>query len=296
MTLGCERRGASFADCSAAHRNASGAGALPITPRPVTVVTAQPHPAPAPAFTMALIDAYPIPGFREPVNCWTHLAAVPVFLVLGVVLVHKGRGNTWRQLSLAVLVVTTVFLLSMSAVFHMLGEGIGRDVMRHLDIAGVFALIAGTATPIHAILFRGFNRWAPLLLIWSVAITGITLRTIFSASLPSSAGNAIFVLMGWGGAVTCVLLWRRYGPNFIGPLFWGGIAYTLGAVLLTLHWPVLIPGVVGYHEFWHLFVLAGISLHWQFVFRFAGGPPAMWPPIEPRAEEQVSADRKDRVA
>ncbi len=125
----------------------------------------------------------------------------------------------------------------------------------------------------HAILFKGFNRWAPLLLAWSVAATGITLRSVFPESLPRGTGTAIFLLLGWGGLISCILLWKRYGFSFVKPLLWGGLAYTLGAIALLLNWPILIPGVVGAHELWHLAVLVGLSLHWEFVFQFAGGPP-----------------------
>lgn len=222
---------------------------------------------------MENIDAFPIPGFREPVSCLTHLLAAPVFAVLGYFLVRRGRGNWGHATSLAVMVLSTVFLLSISAVYHLLGPGTGRHVMRQLDIAAVFALIAGTVTPVHAILFRGFNRWAPLLLVWSVAATGITVRTVFSERLPSGSGTAIFLLMGWGGAISSILLWRRYGFWFVKPLLWGGVAYTLGVIVLDLNWPMMIPGVVGAHELWHMAVLVGLSLHWKFIFRFAGGPP-----------------------
>ena len=219
------------------------------------------------------IDAFPIPGFREPVSCWTHLLAAPVFAILGYFLVQRGRGNWLRASSLAAMAGSTVFLLLMSAVYHLLGPGAGRNVMRHLDVAGVFALIAGTVTPVHAILFRGFNRWAPLLLVWSAAATGITLRTMFSTRLPPGVGIAIFLVMGWGGLISCVLLWKRYGFRFVKPLLWGGVAYTLGVIVLGLKWPTPLPGVIGAHELWHLAVLVGLGLHWKFVFGFAGGPP-----------------------
>lgn len=226
---------------------------------------------------MGDIDVSPIPGFQEPVSCWTHLLAVPVFVVLGYLLVQRGRGNWGRVSSLAVMAVCTVFLLSMSAVYHLLGPGTGRNVIRHLDVAGVFALIAGTVTPVHAILFKGFHRWAPLLLVWSAAATGIALRTIFSTSLPSGVGIAIFLVMGWGGLISCILLWKRYGFLFVKPLLWGGVAYTLGVIILSLNWPTPIPGVVGAHELWHLAVLVGLGLHWKFVFGFASGPPEVAP-------------------
>lgn len=219
------------------------------------------------------IDVYPIPGFQEPVNCFTHLLAAFVFFVLSFYLVRQGRGSWIRTTSLTVMALSSVFLLSMSGVYHLLGPGTGRDVMRQLDIAGVFALIAGTMTPVYAILVRGVHRWASLLLVWSAAATGITLRTVFSESLPSGVGIAIFLLFGWGGLILCIVLWRRYGFSFVKPLVWGGVAYTLGAIFLGLNWPTLIPRVVGAHELWHVAVLVGLCLHWQFVFQFAHGPP-----------------------
>lgn len=222
---------------------------------------------------MEYIDAFPIPGFREPLSCFTHLLAAPVFAVLGYFLVRRGRGSRCRMTSLAIMAFSSVFLLSMSAVYHLLGPGAGRYVMRQLDVAGVFALIAGTVTPVHAILFRGFNRWAPLLLVWSAAATGITLRTIFAESLPSGIGTAIFLVLGWGGLISCILLWRRYGFLFVQPLLAGGVAYTLGAIILGLNGPTLLSGVVGAHELWHVAVLVGLGFHWKFVFGFADGLP-----------------------
>lgn len=219
------------------------------------------------------IDVFSIPGFREPVSCFTHLLAVPVFAVLGYFLVKRGRGNWGRTASLFTMAFSTVFLLSMSAVYHLHWPGAGRDVMLQLDVAGVFALIAGTITPLHAILFRGFNRWAPLMLVWSVAAAGITLRTVFSESFSSDVGVAVFLGMGWGGLISCMVLWKRYGFSFVKLLLWGGVAYTLGVAVSSLNWPTLIPGVIGPHELWHVAVLVGLGLHWRFVFQFAGGPP-----------------------
>ena len=62
--------------------------------------------------TMPNMDAWPIPGFREPFSCMTHLVAAPVFAVLGCFLVRRGRGSWVRTASLAIMAVSTVFLLS----------------------------------------------------------------------------------------------------------------------------------------------------------------------------------------
>lgn len=220
---------------------------------------------------MNAFGTHSLPGFFEPVSCFTHLFAAPVFAVIGWFLLQKSRGSWARSISLAVMVVTTVFLLSMSGIYHLLEEGSARTIMMQLDVAGVFTLIAGTATPVHAILFTGLKRWLPLLIVWVSAAVGITLRIVFWNSFPSWVGIAIFLVMGWGGAASCLLLWRRFGYSFIEPLFMGGLAYTIGAIILGLHWPNVIPGIIGPHELWHVAVLVGLSLHWAFVFEFAAG-------------------------
>lgn len=224
---------------------------------------------------MEEINVVGIPGFREPVSCFTHLLAAPIFLVLGYWMLRKGRGNWWRTVSLCVLTFSTVFLLSMSAVYHMLGPGTARNVMRQLDIAAVFVLIAGTITPIHVILFKGFHRWAPLLLVWTAAISGLTIRAVLGDRLPFAVGNAIFLLLGWGGIISCILLWRRFGFAVVSPLLGGGIAYTLGVIVLSTRIP-LVPGVIEEHELWHFAVLTGLGLHWRFVYGFAHGVPQEW--------------------
>lgn len=220
------------------------------------------------------INVFAIPGCREPVNCFSHFLAAIVFSVLSVHLIRRGRGSWLRTGSLSILAFSTVFLLSMSAAYHLLSPGAEREVLRQLDIAGVFLLIAGTMTPVHAILDCGSHRGVSLLLIWSVAAAGIVIRTIFSDSLPSGSGIAIFLLFGWSGLFTFIRLWRRYGYCFVEPVFWGGIAYSVGAVVLAQDWLIVVPGVVRAHEVWHVAVLIGLSLHWRFAFQIAQGPPA----------------------
>ncbi len=98
-------------------------------------------------------------GFAEPFNSLSHLLAAPVLLVLGYRLLRRGAGDVGRITALTVFVFTCVLLLAMSGVFHLLPLGSdGRYVMQHLDNAATFLLIAGTFTPIHAIVFRGFWR------------------------------------------------------------------------------------------------------------------------------------------
>lgn len=222
---------------------------------------------------MEPLDIYAIPGFREPVSSFTHLIAAPIFAIVGVFLIRRA-GRCWiGRISLSVLVFASVFLLAMSGVYHLLWSGTAKAVMLQLDVAAVFTLIAGTVTPVHAILFRGLHRWLPIIFVWAAAVTGIVLRTVLAENFPTSVGTILFLVLGWCGMFSCVLLWRRYGFAFVEPLIWGGVAYSIGAAIVLSHWPTVVPGVIGAHELWHLAVLTGLGLHWRFVFQFAAGVP-----------------------
>jgi hypothetical protein len=93
---------------------------------------------------------YPLPGFSDPVSSWTHLAGAGAFACLAPSLLRRGRGDGARLAFLGVFTFSTVFLLSMSGVYHLLSPGgAGRAVLRRLDHGAIFMLIAGTFTPLH---------------------------------------------------------------------------------------------------------------------------------------------------
>src|SRR5689334_22265927 len=103
----------------------------------------------------------------QPRQGWPHLlleaSSCAVFTFFRL---RRGRGDSLRMTFLGVYAFTCVLLLSLSGVYHLLAPGgAGRTVLRRLDHGAIFALIAGTYTPVHGILFRGRARWTTLLLI-----------------------------------------------------------------------------------------------------------------------------------
>jgi channel protein (hemolysin III family) len=215
-----------------------------------------------------------IPGFSEPFSSLTHLGGALAFAILGAFLIFRGRGNGWRVAALAVFAASSVVLLSLSGVYHLLEPGsTARGVLMRLDHAAIFILIAGSFTPVHVILLRA--RWHDHLLgwIWLAAITGLVLKTVYFSTLPAIAGLAMYLGLGWLGAISTLALIRRHGVRFVLPLLWGALAYTLGALADHLDWPAPLAGVVGPHEVFHVAVLAGIAFHWAFIRRIATGAP-----------------------
>jgi len=218
--------------------------------------------------------ALSIAGLSDPFSSVTHLAGAAVFAILAVVLLHRGRGDAGRMLSLCVFAFSCLLLLSLSGAYHLLAPGTaGREVLKRLDHAAIFGLIAGSFTPVHAILFRGGWRWGMLGGVWGAAITGLTVKTFYFAATPEWVGLLMYLGLGWMGVISVAALARRYGIGFVRPLIWGGLAYTAGAVTEFLRWPELLPGIVGPHEIFHLAVLAGIAWHWAFILGIASGEP-----------------------
>ncbi len=215
---------------------------------------------------------YHLPGFHEPVSAISHLLGAVLFLVLGFWLLRRGGKDRSRLVYLGIYAAASVLLFSMSGVYHMMVRGgVAHKVMERLDHGAIFVLIAGTCTPVHGLLFRGWLCWGPLLFVWTAAITGITLKTIFFEELAEWLTLTLYLALGWFGVLAVVLLGRRHGFPFVKPLLLGGVAYSLGGALDFLRWPVVIPGVVHAHELFHLAILTGAFWHWTFVWQIATG-------------------------
>lgn len=212
----------------------------------------------------------PIPGFADPASSLLHLLAVPVAMVFGWYLLRRGHGERLRIFSLVVYVVGIVSLLALSGTYHLLPHGTtSRLVLRHLDFAAIWLLIAGTFTPVHIIALRGFWRWGMLGLIWGYAVVGITLETVWLEEIPGWLASTFFLVLGWMGAISAWRVARNHGFAVVKDCIYGGIAYSVGATFEAVGHPTLIPGVFGPHELFHVAVLVGIAYHARFVWRFA---------------------------
>jgi channel protein (hemolysin III family) len=193
-----------------------------------------------------------------------------VFLVLGISMLLRQRERRGEFAAVLIFVFGVVFLLITSGVFHLLTPGTtGRAVLRRLDHASIFFLIAATFTPVHFIQFRGLLRWGVLAFIWCAAITGIALKSIYFHDFPEWVSLSLYLGLGWVGAFSGYCLYRRFGFAHIRLILWGAFAYSAGAVMEFVRFPVLVPTVVGPHEMFHVMVLIGIAAHWMHIHRLA---------------------------
>lgn len=212
-------------------------------------------------------------GFSDPVSSWTHLLAAFTSLVGTKALLAKGRGNAARSTALVLFSFALVFLFSMSGVFHLLSRGsVARDVLQRLDHAGIWVLIAATFGPIHVILFRGVRRWGVLVAVWVAAITALVLEIVFFDDVPEVVLLCLFLSLGWVGTISGYYFRKFYRDRSIWLFAAGGIFYSVGAVIDFAGMPTLIDGVLGPHEIFHLFIIAGALSHWLFIYQWSDHP------------------------
>lgn len=217
-------------------------------------------------------------GMGDPVSSLMHLVGSLVFAALSGFLLRRGGKRVGHVVPLAVFAVSCIILLGLSGSYHLLEPATSaRRLLQRLDHAAIFLLIAGTFTPVHCILFRGVLRWGVLAVIWSSAVAGMVLKTVFFENVAEGLSLSLYLAMGWSGLLSGAILWRRFGWAFVRPLTCGALAYTGGALLEFFRQPVLIPGVIGSHEVFHGAVVAGIAYHWRFIHQLAGG----WETIRP---------------
>jgi len=215
-------------------------------------------------------DILPFGGLAEPFSAISHLAAAAVFLVLGCRLVWAGRGSVLRVGFLSIYAVSCVFLFAMSGLLHAIPDDRpAAEVVNRLDHGAIFVMIAGTFTGVHGVVFHGWFRWAPLMLVWVVTAAAVTLKTVFFEGFPEWLGLSFYLGLGWGVALTAIPIYLRHGPAHLAPLFCGGGLYSAGALLESDGRVMPIPGVVHAHELWHVMVIGGALLHWWFVWKIA---------------------------
>ena len=128
-------------------------------------------------------------------------------------------------------------MFTMSGIYHALEPGLGRQVFRRLDYAAIFVMIAGTATPIHVIMFRGWWRWGMLIYLWVVAIVGLLLTVILIDQIPEWATLSVFMAMGWTALASILKAGRLYGLRAIWLALLGGLFYSIGAAIDFLQSP-----------------------------------------------------------
>ncbi len=197
----------------------------------------------------------------------SHAVAAVVGGVGTVFLLARTAGDGPKLISVLIYGLTLVVLFGVSALYHMGNwSPARRALLRRLDHANIFVFIAGTYTPVAVNVLDGGWRIAVLVTLWAAALCGaVAVAPVLH--IPRWALTCLYLLMGWVGLVVMPQVAGRVGAGVL-LLAGGGALYSVGAVMYALRRPRLWPRVFGYHEAFHLLVIAASCLFYAFVVAF----------------------------
>jgi hemolysin III len=193
-----------------------------------------------------------------------HLAAAllaPLGLLLLVAVADSPRGYVGGS----IFAVSLMLMYSASASYHLAPWPPKiQPFARRLDHSMIFVLIGGTYTPFCLVIVD--NAWGIVMLsvVWSLAGAGVLMR-VFWLGAPRWLIVATYMAVGWTALAFLPLAITYLEPAALAVLAFGGALYTVGAVVYGLKRPDPFPAVFGYHEIFHLFVVAGTLAHFGLI-------------------------------
>jgi hemolysin III len=195
----------------------------------------------------------------------SHQWACVVFAVLGVVLVLVAPSGRAR-LAAGVYATSVIAMFGVSALYHRHTwiSATARRWMRRLDHSMIFFLIAGTYTPFALLALHGTLSTAILIAIWAGAAAGIVMNLVW-VDAPKWVTALVYISLGWVAIAAFPQLTSAIGVVAMGMVAAGGALYTAGAVVYAAKRPDPVPAVFGYHEIFHVLVIAAAALHFSVV-------------------------------
>ncbi|WP_406399988.1 hemolysin III family protein [Streptomyces sp. NBC_00879] len=192
---------------------------------------------------------------------WLHAGMFPAVLVAGLVLTALA-DTTKARIACAIYVFTACLLFGVSALYHRGNWGPrGEAVLRRLDHANIFLIIAGTYTPLTMLLLPASTGRTLLWAVWAAAAAGIAFR-VFWVGAPRWLYTPCYIAMGWAAVFFLPDFMRAGGIAVLVLVIVGGLLYSAGGVIYGMKRPNPSPGWFGFHEVFHSFTLAAFVVHY----------------------------------
>lgn len=145
----------------------------------------------------------------------------------------------------------------------------GLAIWRRLDHMMIYVLIAGTYTPLCLVLLRGHLGIGLLSAVWLIAAIGI-IQKAFWMHAPRRFSTVLYAGLGWAAMIVARPLLSAAPVGFFLWIVAGGVFYSIGAVVYATRWPNTCSNVFGFHEIWHLVVMAGSFCHFWAILTYVG--------------------------
>jgi hemolysin III len=184
----------------------------------------------------------------------------PLALVAGLVLITITTELRGR-VTLTIFTLTAVSLFTCSAIYHRVPWGpSAKAVWRRIDHANIPLLIAGTYTPFAIYLLDKSQAVILLSLVWGGALLSGVFR-VFWLSAPRWLYVPIYLALGWAALIYLPDFYQNGGLIVFLLVAFGGILYSLGAIIYAVKWPNFSINWFGFHELFHAMTAAAFISH-----------------------------------
>jgi hemolysin III len=206
----------------------------------------------------------PTPPVKPRLRGVLHQYAFFVSVPCGVALILAASAGRAR-LAAVIYAGAVSALLGTSALYHRVTwRPAARRWMRRLDHSMIFVLIAGTYTPVALLVLKGSLADVILIVLWAGAVGGVLFKLLW-IDAPKWVLATVYIVLGLVSAAVLGQLPAAIGWLAVAGLVSGGVLYTVGAVVYASGRPNPVPAVFGYHEVFHVLVIAAAALHYAVI-------------------------------
>lgn len=211
-----------------------------------------------------------VKAFHDYWSGLTHFFGILFAAAATILLLTTGGSEltVYQIVSYSIFGGGMILLYSASTLYHWLPLSDEKLlIFRRIDHIMIFVFIAASYTPICLITLKGAWGWSIFGSVWGFTIAGLILK-LFWIEAPRILYTSIYLMMGWIIVIAIYPLWISISSEALTWIAVGGVFYSVGAVIYALKKPVLIPEKFGFHELFHIFILAGSFSHFIAVYYY----------------------------
>lgn len=202
-------------------------------------------------------------------DLWVHVVGLVLAGAAGVVLavLAAAYAGIGAAAAAAVYALCLTAMLTASTIYNLARPSPARPVLRRLDEAAIFLMIAGSYTPFTTVRFDGGWALGFTLLVWGLAFAGVAAKLLLPR-LSDAIWSAVYIAFGWVAVAAIRPLVDTVSPVALILLVTGGLIYTAGVLVF------ISPRVPFRRAIWHGFVVTGAGVHWTAVLLGVALAPA----------------------
>lgn len=211
------------------------------------------------ASALVTSDHYRTPAERS-ADRFVHLAGVIAASIAGAVLLGLSiwHGGVGQVSAITIYAICWIFMLSASMFYNLARRPERRQLLRRLDHAAIFLMIAGSYTPFTTQRFDGWWAIGMTTAVWVIALA-CAAGKLFAPGLSKKIWIAAYLVLGWMALAALKPFIEGVSPAALTLIVVGGVIYTVGVCFYV--WERLPFR----RAIWHGFVLTASGVHYAAV-------------------------------